>query len=175
MLQYTTEMNKEFWSFYRSSYSSQGKLDKQKLERFLTNLKLLHLSEKDKAMLEQPIELQDILLEVFKDSDTLPPSMHIVIIALNSQDRERTSGSRQQYPISLLPSDEKVLAKVLSSRLSKVVGIIINTDQSGFILQRFRPDDWSTFSSLCRTTSPSIALSLDAKKAFDGVEWEYLM
>lgn len=81
-------------------------------------------------------------------------------------------------PISLLQSDIKILAKVLAIRLNGVISSIIQSDQSGFMPQK------STAINLCllflnlqtRTDGEGdrALLSLDAHKAFDSIEWQYL-
>lgn len=81
-------------------------------------------------------------------------------------------------PISLLQSDIKILAKVLALRLNKAISTIIHADQAGFMPQK------STVINLCRLylniQSPAdnrvdgALLSLDAHKAFNSIEWQYL-
>ncbi len=74
--------------------------------------------------------------------------------------------------------DSKLLSKLLATRLEKLLPSLINPDQTGFI------QDWFSFTNVRRLLNiiqysswancRAIALSLDAKKAFDRVEWEYL-
>lgn len=66
----------------------------------------------------------------------------------------------------------------MASRLKSVIGTIIHRDQSGFIPNRYGSDNIRRLVNLQHyvydSTDPSIALSLDAAKAFDCVEWDYL-
>ncbi len=80
-------------------------------------------------------------------------------------------------PISLLNCDVKILAKVLASRLEDVLPTVISPDQTGFIKNR------QSFFNIRRLLNvvyfqhqsvPECVVSLDAEKAFDRVEWEYL-
>lgn len=80
-------------------------------------------------------------------------------------------------PISLLNSDQKILAKILAKRLSTVMNKLVHSDQTGFVPDR------SSFNNLRRlfnviysskTQQDLIILSLDAEKAFDQVERPYL-
>ena len=74
-------------------------------------------------------------------------------------------------PLSLLNSDYKIGSKALSLRLPKVLGSIINTDQTCSVLHR------SIFSNLTllqdtlyfidRSGETGILISLDQEKAFD--------
>lgn len=66
----------------------------------------------------------------------------------------------------------------MANRLSKFLPKLINRNQVGFIQKR------SSASNMCRllnvihmatsSTEPSIAVTLDAEKAFDRLEWPYL-
>lgn len=80
-------------------------------------------------------------------------------------------------PISLLNSDQKILAKILASRLNTVIDKLVHSDQTGFIPDR------SSFNNLrglfniiysSKLQQDLLVLSLDAEKAFDHVEWSYL-
>ena len=77
-------------------------------------------------------------------------------------------------PISLTNTDYKIFSKCLAIRLQKVLGNIINLNQSGFVKGRSMSDhiriidDFINLSnSLC---SPGMIVSLDFLKAFDSVE-----
>ncbi len=74
---------------------------------------------------------------------------------------------------SIFDVDAKILAKILALRLE-----VIHPDQVGFVKGRSSADNlrrllhlvWQTRNSM----EPVVAFSLDAEKAFDRVEWEYL-
>lgn len=81
-------------------------------------------------------------------------------------------------PISLLNSDQKILAKVLARRLGVFMCKMIHIDQTGFTPQR---NSFHNFRRLLNIIHSSklpqkdlMILSLDAEKAFDRVEWAYL-
>ena len=124
--------------------------------------------------------LGPLLLEVYNDAcrkGTLPQSMHTAIISFiykKGKDALDPSGYR---PISLINCDQKILS-FLVNRLSKVIGSTIHLDQSGFIPDRYSSDNIRLLINLQYlvhdSTHPTIALSLDAAKAFDCVEWDYL-
>lgn len=78
-------------------------------------------------------------------------------------------------PISLLCSDVKILAKALAARLNKIISKLIHTDQTGF-----RSTSTNTRRVYLNMQLPiensgkRAVLSLDAAKAFDSLEWNYM-
>ncbi len=80
-------------------------------------------------------------------------------------------------PISLLPMEMKILSKVMASRLSRHMADLIHPDQSGFVPGRH------IFSNLRRLFNimyhkheeESVVIALDAEKAFDHLEWKYML
>lgn len=80
-------------------------------------------------------------------------------------------------PISLLNVDLKILSKVLALRLQQVLPSIISQDQTGFMLGRHSYHNTRRLLNIIHSASsatPEIVVALDAEKAFDRVEWEYL-
>lgn len=81
-------------------------------------------------------------------------------------------------PISFLQSDIKQLAKVLSLRLNTVIASIIHSDQAGFIPQKSMVINlrrlYLHMQSNLDNSGDRALLSLDAHKAFDSIEWDYL-
>lgn len=81
-------------------------------------------------------------------------------------------------PLSILNEDIKIFAKVLASRMEKHMTKLIHHDHTGFIRSHKAADN------ICRPlhvlhfsrdiNSPCAVLFLDSKKAFDGLEWDYL-
>uniref|UniRef100_A0A669DW20 Reverse transcriptase domain-containing protein n=1 Tax=Oreochromis niloticus TaxID=8128 RepID=A0A669DW20_ORENI len=97
------------------------------------------------------------------------------ICLLLKKDRDETNVSSYR-PLSLLNSDQKIIAKVLTNRLNKHIGSLIHPDQSGFIPNRFSfSNTRCLLDAMYSTTLPNFAvISLDAQQAFDQVEWTYL-
>ena len=81
-------------------------------------------------------------------------------------------------PISLLNVDYKIIARILALRLQKILPKIINTDQQGFIKNRFignnirQIQDIIDYAELLNIDG--VILFLDFKKAFDTVEWIFM-
>eukprot|EP00967_Tisochrysis_lutea_P049385 scaffold60497_cov36-Tisochrysis_lutea.AAC.2 len=78
---------------------------------------------------------------------------------------------RNYRPITLLQSDYKILAKILTNRLKKVIGNIISRDQLGFVPKRLIGEATHllqlTKAYLDESGEPGILLALDWEKAFD--------
>ncbi len=81
-------------------------------------------------------------------------------------------------PISLLNLDFKILTKILATRLHLVLPSIIHPNQVGFMKNRTSTDNVRLLLHLMWLSQsqnvPIIAISLDAEKAFDRVEWQIL-
>lgn len=81
-------------------------------------------------------------------------------------------------PLSLLNNDYKVFAKVLALRLEKVITSLVHIDQVGFIPDRLPANNMKRLLQVmfkaCSLQCPVVAISLDAEKAFNRLEWSYL-
>jgi mannosylglycoprotein endo-beta-mannosidase len=82
-------------------------------------------------------------------------------------------------PISLIHSVAKLVAKVLSSRLAPHMPSIVGPHQSAFIRGRCLHDNFqlvqATARKLHRLKTDAILLKLDITKAFDTVDWAFLL
>lgn len=74
--------------------------------------------------------------------------------------------------------DAKILAKALAHRLENVVPTIVSKEQTGFVKGRQMFFNTRTLLNIiyskATTTTPEAVISIDAEKAFDRVEWNYL-
>ena len=81
-------------------------------------------------------------------------------------------------PISLLNVLYKLMTKVLSMRLNKVLAAIINRDQNGFIKGRYIGENVRLILDiLTRTKNEDIGgllLLCDWSKAYDSIDWSYM-
>lgn len=125
--------------------------------------------------------LLPLLLKVYNytfQSGVLPASTNEVVVIVLLKPGKDALLPDSYRPISLLRTDVKLLARVLASRLAKVVHKPVHRDQLGFIPTR------STAQNLRRlflnlqipmnNPGNQAIFSLDAAKDFDTIEWPYL-
>ncbi len=78
-------------------------------------------------------------------------------------------------PISLIPCDLKIYAKVFASRMEKVIHSLIKEDQTGFIKGRNASDNMRRLLHILDFAdshpTPCAVFSLDAEKAFDRLDY----
>lgn len=83
-----------------------------------------------------------------------------------------------RIPISLFNIDLKLYAKIIANRLRPLLSSIIHPDQVGFVPGwEARDNTIRTLSLISRARSqsdPMCLLSVDAKKEFDWVDWDFL-
>ncbi len=128
-----------------------------------------------------PNKLLPPLLEMFEEAcelGSLPPSLRSVLITLVLKPGKPPTERGSYRPLSLMCCDMKILCKALARRLERYVPSLISNDQNGFVLGR------QAFHNIHRVlnifyekydTKDTTILSLDAVKAFDGIEWKCLM
>lgn len=127
-------------------------------------------------------KLAPLLLAMFSESFercTLPLTLtQATIVLLHKMDKDPMLCGLPFRLLSLLNGDVKVLAKVIATCLERVLPLVISEEQNGFIKRRQLFFNTRTLFNIIYSRQhshvPEIVISLDAEKAFDRVEWEYL-
>ncbi|XP_051807528.1 LINE-1 retrotransposable element ORF2 protein isoform X1 [Acanthochromis polyacanthus] len=109
----------------------------------------------------------------------LPSNMNSATISLLLKPNKDPLLPTSYRPISLLNVDLKIITKTLSHRIEKILPFIIHPDQTGFIKGRHSSTNTRRLFNLMVHSSqqhtPSIIVTLDAEKAFDKVNWSFLI
>jgi exonuclease III len=112
------------------------------------------------------------------DGGQLTPSQKTGLITLVCKDPENANELGNWRPISLLNVDYKIISKVLSQRLRKVLGKCLHIDQTCSVKGRSITDNLHLIRNVvdyCDLTNiPAAIVSLDQSKAFDRLSHQYL-
>ena len=101
------------------------------------------------------------------------------IIRLIPKKDKDPSDLKNWRPLSLLNVDYKIATKALALRLKKVLPQVINNAQTGYIEGRFIGQNIRQISDILSFAAEQniegIAAFIDFEKAFDSLEWEFLL
>lgn len=120
------------------------------------------------------------LLNMFKESlndGILPPTLRLATITLILKPGKTPTNCSSYRPISLMGVDTKILCKVLAKRLDPYIPSLVHSDQCGFIQGRQGFHNIRRVLNIIHSqnnTRDTALLSLDARQAFDRIEWPYL-
>ena len=125
-------------------------------------------------------KLSPLLLRMLNHSmlnSRLPPTLYKANISLIPKPGRDPNLVSSYRPISLLPIETKILGKVLANRLKEHICSIIHPDQSGFMPGRHMYFNLRRLFHVLYTehTEEAVVISLDAQRAFDQVEWPYML
>ncbi len=186
-------INDIFKGFYTNLYKAETDFDEPICKQYLDKLELPRISQIDKESLEAPLSLEELhvsLKSLQKGKspglDGLPPELYLemwdlvgipMILLLLKKGKDPLDCSSYR-PISLIPCDLKIYAKVFASRMEKVIHSLIKEDQTGFIKGRNASDNMRRLLHILDFAdshpTPCAVFSLDAEKAFDRQEWNYM-
>ena len=101
-----------------------------------------------------------------------------VITCLPKQNKDRQL-LKNWRPITLLNTDYKIASTVLATRMKNVLPNIIHENQKGFLKGRFIGENTRLVYDLLSYANvkniPGLTLLLDFEKAFDSIEWDYML
>jgi hypothetical protein len=102
--------------------------------------------------------------------------MQAILFSSPKKDALRVSDFR---PISLIHSVAKIFSKLLANRLAPHLDGLVSKCQSAFIQKRCIQDNFLYVQNIVRqfqkTKTPTLFLKLDIQKAFDTINWSYLL
>ena len=128
-------------------------------------------------------KIKRILTKSFNESYDMGELSHtqregVIILLHKGKDMERDSLGNWR-PITLLNTDYKIMAKVMSLRLSSVIGDLISEDQVGYLRGRNISSIIRTIDDVIeyyRTTKQTgFLLALDYQKAFDSISKDFML
>ncbi|CAN1136998.1 Transposon TX1 uncharacterized 149 kDa protein [Linum perenne] len=118
-------------------------------------------------------------VQYFFYSGKVPSFVNSIYHALIPK-KQNATDMKDYRPISCCNVIYKVISKVLANRLSRALPSLIGLDQSAFVKGRLIRDNVLLAREMLRSynkscVSPRCALKIDIMKAFDSVEWGYLL
>ena len=125
--------------------------------------------------------LSPLLCRLYQSSfveQSLPESLQTSVTRLIFKKRGDVKDLKNWRPISLLNTDYKILSKALTLRLSRVLGSLVDPDQTCSVPGRSITSNVTLLRDVLdyieRTNEPGILVSLDQEKAFDRVNHSFL-
>lgn len=107
----------------------------------------------------------------------MPPTLRPATIILILKPGKISTHCSSYRPISLMGVDTKILCKVLAKKLDPYIPFMVHNDQNGFVLGRQGFHNIRRVLNIIHSkqnTKDTALLSLDARQAFDRIEWPYL-
>ena len=106
-------------------------------------------------------------------------SQNQAIITLIEKKGKYRSLLENWRPISLVNIDTKIMTKAIAWRIKKVLPDIIHENQTGYVNDRYMGETVRSISDIMDFTAkeniPGLMLFIDFQKAFDSVEWEFIL
>ena len=118
------------------------------------------------------------LNQSFKDGEMSATQREGLITCIPKPDKEKEY-IKNWRPISLLNVLYKIGTSCIANRIKTVLPELISEDQTGFISNRYMGDNirliYDLISYLDKKNLPGLLLCLDFEKAFDSLDWGFLL
>lgn len=120
-----------------------------------------------------------VAVHSFFDKGFLPKGINSTILALIPKKTEAIE-MKDYRPISCCNVLYKVISKLLANRLKRVLPKFIASNQSAFVKERLLMENVLLASELVKgyhkdSISSRCAVKIDISKAFNSVQWPFLM
>ncbi|KAL9981573.1 hypothetical protein ACROYT_G010292 [Oculina patagonica] len=124
------------------------------------------------------LDLIQSLNQAFKDGELSISQRRGVITLIPKEDSDLLD-IQNWRPITLLNIDYKIAFKALAKRIESVLPKLVHSDQTGFMKGRYIGENIRLINDVMEYTMSEkkggILVSLDFKKAFDILEWQFIM
>ena len=118
------------------------------------------------------------MLQMNKNKGELTTTQKEGLISLIQKKDKDVAFLKNWRPISLLNTDYKIIAKIISNKIKFYISDLINSDQTGFLKGRFIGENINKaihFIEYCEKHNiEGMIVNIDFEKAFDSIEWSYI-
>lgn len=120
-----------------------------------------------------------VAIQSFFKTGFLPKGVNSTILALIPKKKE-AKVMKDYRPISCCNVLYKVISKILANRLKLILPKFISPNQSAFVKDRLLMENLLLATEIIKdyhkqTVSPRCAMKIDISKAFDSVQWDFLL
>ena len=162
-----------------------GEITDEEIKKAISYSKINKASGSDGFPAEWYKEMKDLLTPRMKTTynhvlktDVVPLSWKEAVISVIPKEGKVKLDCGSYRPISVLNQDYKIFTHILAKRIENILPQIISLDQTGFIQQGQTQDSirrtLHVIEEINKNKLQAVMFSLDAEKAFDRVNWEFL-